>query len=110
MKKNTHTNSHTHNSTPKRSPLKDFFTCIRNFFFCLRYPFWRIYDFRTGKVSTYLTTYYDEIYPGWQKAFGHTLSKELLKALKEECLAQYQATGKKPKFTDILTFIDIKEK
>lgn len=56
---------------------------IHNFFFCLKYPFWKAYNVWTGKFCGYKFTEYDCIPYGWRKAFGRQLSKELKGALKK---------------------------
>ena len=49
----------------------------KNFFFLLRYPFYRVYHRWTGKFCGYSFTEYDDIEDGWKKAFGKELSKEI---------------------------------
>lgn len=97
--------------------------CIKNYFFCKKYPFWKLtdtwYDYNTsindGRKGTknffvkYAFTWYDDVPKGWQKAFGKQLSKELLKVGKAE-LKRLSAEGKKVGWADILTFEQIKEK
>lgn len=55
----------------------------KNFFFCLRYPFWKCSNALTSKFLGYSLTWYDYIPKGWQKAFGKQLSKDIKKAGKE---------------------------
>ena len=55
-------------------------TYIKNFFFCLRYPFWKSRNVWTGKFSGYSSTFYNWIPAGWRKAFGKELSKDIKKA------------------------------
>ena len=50
---------------------------IKNFFFCLRYPFWKSRNVWTGKFCGYSSTSYDWIPEGWRKAFGKELSKDI---------------------------------
>ena len=59
------------------------FKRLKNFFFCLKYPFWKARNVWTGKSCGYSFTEYDAIPEGWRKAFGKQLSKELKKVLKE---------------------------
>lgn len=59
-------------------------TIIKNFFFCLRYPFWRVRNVWTGKKLSYSRTHYDQLPEGWRKAFGKKLSEDLRKALKKD--------------------------
>lgn len=70
------------------------FKIIKNYFFCLRYPFYRMYDYK-GKVIGYEFTWYDHIDIGWRKAFGKVFSKEL----KELLIRNYIL--KEFRFTDI---------
>ena len=73
------------------------FRSIKNFFRCIRYPFWRLRS-TSGKKMGYNWSEYDNISDGWKKAFGKQLSKDLRKVLKEEnCLHSFY-------------FVDIKEK
>ncbi len=53
--------------------LKKLIRCIRNYFFCKKYPFWKL-------TNTYSHTWYDSIPEGWQKAFGKQLSNDIKKA------------------------------
>lgn len=71
---------------------------IKNFFFCLQYPFYKCYSLITDEFLGYEFTWYDDIPEGWQKAFGRQLSKDLKKALK------------KAKELRSFRFLDIKEK
>lgn len=74
------------------------FAIIKNFFFCMRYPFWRARNSFGKKSLDYSWTEYDVIPEGWQKSFGKQLSKDLRKVLiKEKCLHSFY-------------FVDIKEK
>lgn len=63
--------------------IKKILHTIYNFFFCFKYPFYKVY-YRTAKKSrpTYSTTWYDSIPDGWRKAFGKQLTKDLKKATK----------------------------
>ena len=57
---------------------------IKNYFFCLRYPFYKVRNVWTDKFMGYDHTLYDHIPEGWRKAFGKQLSKELKKQLKKD--------------------------
>lgn len=81
------------------------FTIIRNFFFCLKYPFWRNTNVWTGKFSGYDYTWYDDIPYGWRKAFGKEMSDEIKKIGKA-----YLKSHKGQKWKDILYWEQIKEK
>jgi len=86
-------------------------TKIYNFFFCLKYPFWKAYNVWTGKFCGYSFTEYDAIPEGWRKAFGKELSDELKKVGKEELKKlNKEYKNKKYKWRDILQFEQIKEK
>lgn len=61
----------------------NFLKIIKNYFFCLKYPFYKIYNVR-GKFIGYNYTWYDAIPEGWQKAFGKQLSLDLRAQLKNE--------------------------
>ena len=58
------------------------FKVVYNFFFCLKYPFWRSRNVWTDKFIGYRFTLYECIPYGWRKAFGKELSRNLKKALK----------------------------
>lgn len=68
--------------------IKNFFitpcVVIRNFFLCLRYPFYISRNVWTGKFMGFTSTWYDDIPDGWRKAFGKQFSKDLKKALKKD--------------------------
>lgn len=78
--------------------MKKIFKTIYNFFFCLKYPFYKCYNVFSGKFLGYTFTRYDDIPYGWRKAFGKQFSKELKNVLKEE------------NFLKEFRFLDIKEK
>lgn len=61
--------------------VRKFFAAIHNYFFCLKYPFYKVYNVYTDKFCGYSHTWYDSIPKGWRKAFGKQLSKELKKQL-----------------------------
>lgn len=79
--------------------------CIKNFFFCLKYPFWRSRNVWTGKFTGYRWTWYDDIEPGWQKAFGKQLSDDIKAAYQED-----KKENPKLKWKDALYWEQIKEK
>ena len=81
------------------------FKIIKNFFFCLKYPFWRATNVWTGKYLGYSFTWYDDIPEGWQKAFGKQLSDEI-KQVGEKYLKEH----KEKKWKDSLYWQQIKEK
>lgn len=95
------------------------FRCIKNYFLCKKYPFWKlddswydynssIYDKRKGSKSFFIKyshTWYDDIPHGWKKAFGKQLSKEIKKVGKK-----ILAKDKSLKWEDILHWAQIKEK
>ena len=55
----------------------------KNFFLCLKYPFWKTRNAFTGKFLGYSFTWYDYIPNGWRLAFGKQLSDDIKKAGKE---------------------------
>ena len=56
---------------------------LQNFFFCLKYPFYRLKGVYTDEFGGYYSTWYDDIPGGWKKAFGKQLSKDLKAVLKK---------------------------
>lgn len=86
------------------------FRCMKNFFFCLKYPFWKSYNVWTGKFCGYNFTEYNTIPYGWRKAFGKQLSKELKHVIKEEKERIWQKTHTRAKARDLLCWEQIKEK
>lgn len=56
--------------------------CVKNFFFFMKYPFWQPRNVWSGK-KYWSFTEYEQISPGWRKAFGKQLSKDLRSALKK---------------------------
>lgn len=56
----------------------------KNFFFVMRYPFWKARNVFTGKFLGYSFTWYDDIPEGWKKAFGKQLSKDIKNAFKKD--------------------------
>lgn len=82
------------------------FKCIYNYFFCLKYPFYRVRNVWTDKPCGYSFTWYDCIPEGWRIAFGKQLSKELKKQLKKDnYLYKFRFTDIKEKWgrLDIFT-------
>lgn len=78
----------------------------KNFFFLLKYPFWKARNVWSGKFMGYSYTLYDEIPEGWRKAFGKELSEEIKKAGKES----RKRLHKHLSWKNMLTFQQIKEK
>ena len=58
------------------------FIMLYNFFYFMKYPFWQPRNVWTGK-KYWTFTEYNQISPGWRKAFGKQLSKDLRAALKK---------------------------
>ena len=99
------------------------FRYLKNFFFCLKYPFWKmtdswycvntsINDRRIGSKNffvNYSSTWYDDIPHGWRKAFGKDLSRELLVTGKKY-IKEQKKLGKKVSWRNIISFDQIKEK
>lgn len=99
--------------------VKRFFRCLHNYFFCKKYPFWKltdswycyntvINDKRIGNKNFFIKyshTWYDDIPTGWQKAFGKKLSKEI-----KQAGSKYLREHKNKSWNDILSFQQIKEK
>lgn len=61
--------------------MKNVIRIIKNFFWCLQYPFLRYRD-STGKKSGFKYTVLDDLGYGWYKAFGRQMCKDLKAALK----------------------------
>lgn len=78
----------------------------KNFFFCLKYPFWKSRNVWNGKFSGYTYTLYDEIPVGWRIAFGKKLSEDILKAGKET----RKRLKKHASWKEMISFQQIKEK
>lgn len=57
---------------------------IKNYFFCLKYPFYKNRNVWTDKFLGYSMTRYEDIPEGWRKAFGKQLSEDLRKQLKKD--------------------------
>ncbi len=81
------------------------FRYIKNYFFCLRYPFMKARNVWTGKSCGYSFTCYDGIPYGWRKAFGKRLLKELKEALKKEGrLKEFMFTEIKEKWGELCLY------
>ena len=81
------------------------FRYIKNYFFCLKYPFMKTRNVWTGKSCGYSFTCYDEIPYGWRKAFGKRLLKELKEALKKEGrLKEFMFTQIKEKYGELCLY------
>jgi len=78
----------------------------KNFFFCLKYPFWKARNVWSGKFMGYTHTWYDDIPEGWKIAFGKNLSKDILKAGRQT----RKRLEKHVSWEDMLSFQQIKEK
>ena len=78
----------------------------KNFFFLLKYPFYREYNRWHGKFCGYAFTEYDAIPNGWRKAFGKQLSKDIKKAGKES----RKRVGKRLSWKKMICWQQIKEK
>lgn len=78
----------------------------KNFFFCLKYPFWKSRNVWNGKFSGYDYTLYDEIPVGWRIAFGKQLSEDILKAGKQT----RKRLKKHASWKEMISFQEIKEK
>ncbi len=81
------------------------FRYIKNYFFCLRYPFMKARNVWTDKSCGYSFTKYDEIPEGWRKAFGKQLCKELKVALKKDgILKTFRFTQIKEKWGELCLY------
>jgi len=78
----------------------------KNFFFLLKYPFYRVYNRWNGKFCGYAYTEYDFIESGWQIAFGKQLSEDIKRAGKES----RKRIGKHLSWRKMLYWEQIKEK
>ena len=79
---------------------------IKNFFFCLKYPFWKSRNVWTGKFCGYSSTFYDWLPDGWRKAFGKELSRDIKKAGK----LSRKRLKKHLSWKNMLSWHDIKSK
>lgn len=81
------------------------FKRLKNFFFCLKYPFWKARNVWTGKSCGYSFTEYDFIPEGWRKAFGKQLSKDLKKVLKKtHYLKKFRFSQIKEKYGELCLY------
>ena len=78
---------------------------VKNYFFCKKYPFWKLKNVWTNEFMGYEYTWYDEIPQGWRKAFGKQLSDEILAAGKS-----YLKEHKDKTWDDVIHWEQIKEK
>lgn len=78
---------------------------VKNYFFCKKYPFWKLKNVWTNEFMGYEYTWYDEIPEGWRKAFGKQLSDEILAAGKA-----YLKEHKDKTWDDVIHWEQIKEK
>lgn len=78
---------------------------VKNFFFCLKYPFWKATNVWTGKFIGYGFTWYDDIPEGWRIAFGKDLSDDIKRIGK-----RYLKSHKGKRWKDVVQFQQIKEK
>ena len=100
--------------------MKKLIRCIKNYFFCKKYPFWKItdnwYNYNTSTSDkrkgsknffvVYNYTWYDDIPTGWQKAFGKQLCRDIKKAGE----LTRKRLHKHAKWEDMIEFQQIKEK
>lgn len=78
----------------------------KNFFFLLKYPFYRVYHRWNGKFCGYSYSEYDSIPYGWGVAFGKQLSKDI----KEAGKASRKRIGKHLSWKKMIRWQQIKEK
>ena len=78
----------------------------KNFFFCLKYSFWKARNVWDNKFAGYAFTWYDDISLGWRIAFGKQLSDEIKQAGK----ASRKRLKKHLRWKDMLQWQQIKEK
>ena len=77
----------------------------KNFFFFMKYPFWKCYSRWDDKFMGYGYSEYNLIPKGWKIAFGKQLSEDIKKAGKESRRRLGYHSWKK-----LITWQDIKEK
>lgn len=75
----------------------------KNFIFLTRYPFWKSYNVWTRKFCGYQSAMYDWIPGGWQKAFGASLTLDIVEALERDNVPRRR-------WAEALQWYDIKEK
>lgn len=78
----------------------------KNFFFLLKYPFYRVHNRWTGKFMGYSYTELDAIPYGWRKAFGKQMTEDIRKAGQ----ASRKRIGKHLSWKQMITWEQIKEK
>lgn len=78
----------------------------KNFFLCLKYPFWKATNVWDKSFLGYSFTWYEAIPKGWRKAFGKELSKDIKLAGK----ATRKRLHKHIKWKDLINWEQIKEK
>ena len=78
----------------------------KNFFFLLKYPFWKYRNAWNGKFLGYAYTEYESIPLGWRNAFGKQLSDEIKAAGKKSRKVLHRHLSWKK----LVYFQDIKEK
>ena len=82
----------------------------KNFFFLLKYPFYKVYNRWTGKFCGWDFSEYSCIPEGWRKAFGKQMSEELKKVIKAEKKRIWKEQHKIVTCRQLLVWEDIKEK
>lgn len=81
------------------------FKRIKNFFICLKYPFYKLRNVWTDEFIGYGHILYEEIPYGWRKAFGKQFSRDLRKALiKDKYLKQFRFTQIKEKYGQLCLY------
>lgn len=78
----------------------------KNFFFLLKYPFYRVYNRWTGKFMGYKYTEFDSVPDGWRIAFGKQMSRDIKAAGK----MSRKRLKKHLSWKKMITFEQIKEK
>ena len=83
----------------KNHRIKAFFKRIYNYFFVLKYPFWKSRNIWSDNSTGYNYTRYEDLEYGWQTAFGKQLSRDLKAALKKDkILKEFRFTEIKEKW------------
>ena len=78
----------------------------KNFFFLLRYPFYKVYNKWNGKFCGYAYTELDSVPGGWRKAFGKQMTHDIKRAGEES----RRRLNKHLSWKKMLCFQQIKEK
>lgn len=81
----------------------------KNFFFLLKYPFYRAYNRWDGKFCGYSFTEYDSLPDGWKDAFGKEMTREIVIAFKKDKELEKEH-GNRLTWRKALNWQDIKEK